>query len=304
MYCGVIDIGSTTLRLSVYDCDRRLAQIYNKSVFTRLNENVKNNALSVDGMDVVTEGISKYLEELARFPSIKVLCFAGAFIRRLTNFQAIVSEIYNRLMIKVEVLSPAEEAKYALAGFRYNECYDKKEGLLVGVGGTSTLLVYYKDGELKNYASLPIGSVSGTKSLVSGLAPTLIEADRIRLATEKALKKEEWLAAATVPCVYAVSGNGRAFARVHKDLYKRKGNDIDAVISAEETRAVVERLFAMKQEVVLYLNEVVPGRINSFLPSAIILRAIMDKVRAERFQTARYGLREGFLLSHNLTNKE
>ncbi|MDD3422598.1 MAG: hypothetical protein PHY11_03025 [Bacilli bacterium] len=307
MYFGVIDIGSTTLRMSLYKHDNNmLSQMYNKKVFTRLSDYVKDGSLSIDGMDAIIQGMKQYLEEISNVPSVKVFCFATAFIRELNNFQAIISEIYNRLMIHVEVLSTAEEAKYALSGFLHNERIDKSKGLLVGVGGTSTLLVYYENGTLVNYASLALGSIRELKPLFQGIVPTKEEAIKMKKYINGALEKLNWIHSCKVKNVYAVSGNGRAFARIHKDLNHVTGDTNEYDIPMQEVNEVVKALLSFKDQhkAVLYLNEVVPGRINSFVPSAIILETIMEYVKAEQFKTAKYGLREGFLLSHDLTNKE
>ena len=305
MYFGVIDIGSTTLRLSLYKYENAaLSQIYNKKIFTRLSEEVEHNCLNADGMDAITQGIKQYMEEMAEIPSVKVFCFAGAFIRELDNYKAIVDELYNRLVLKVEVLSAAEEAKYALNGFLRNEKINSKKGLLIGVGGTSTLLVYYENGTLVNYESLELGSIRELKPLIDGIVPTTKEIAAINKAVQAKLKTLPWLSKVKVDTVYSVSGNGRAIARIHKDLHKTKGNTNAYAIPAAEVHEIVKILSGMQQDAVLYLNEVVPGRIHSFMPSAIILSCIMEEVEAQEFRTAHYGLREGFLLHHNLNGKE
>ncbi len=305
MYYGVIDIGSTTLRLSLYKYDnQQLTQIFNKRIFTKLNEDVTNNCLNADGMDAIIQGIKQYLEEMSVIPNVKVLCFAGAFIHELDNYETIAAEIYNRLLLHVDVLASKAEVKYAYSGFRKNKGFDLNKGLLVGVGGTSTLLIYFENDQVKHSASLALGSIKEIKNLFKGIIPNSVEAANIFRKINNELNQLSWWKDVQVDCLYSVGGNGRAVARIHKTMYKTKQNVEEYVVPTEDIEAIIANLIGMQDKAVLYLNEVVPGRINSFLPSALILDAIAKSTKAKEFKTARYGLREGYLLSHDLAGKE
>ena len=56
---------------------------------------LKDGSLSIDGMDAIIPGMKQYLEEISNVPSVKVFCFANAFIRELNNFPSIILKIYN-----------------------------------------------------------------------------------------------------------------------------------------------------------------------------------------------------------------
>lgn len=297
MYYGVIDIGSTTLRLSVYVLENKtLTQLYNKKIFSRIIDYVSDNALTADGMDAIEEGIKEYLDELSSLSGIKIYCFAGAFIRNLTNKNIVKDEIYSRLLLNLEILNEEDEANYSFAGFKY-KLHLGNEGLLIGVGGSSTCLTYFKDDKIKNFTSLDFGGVKKTQIYIKGIYPTSEEINQIHDFVRKQLESVEWLKNLRIDNLYSIGGNGRAVARIHRHINKSKDSVNEYEMPFIDISNIEEYLLGLKEKSVLYLNEVVPGRVNSFLPSSVVLNSVGQMLQAKKFIISKYGLREGFLLS-------
>lgn len=298
MYYAVIDIGSNTIRLVAYRVkEDRLQLLFSRKTFSRLIQAVDNSSLTADGMDAIASCLKEYLDDLSAFPGIKTYCFAGAFFRHLKNTETVINEIYSRCFVHVEVLTPHQECQLGMRGFAKDHNPLPRNGLLVGVGGSSTNLTYFQDGAVCHYSNLDIGSVRKTNALIQNILPTLEETTAIRQLVHNELSKVKWLENLKVLDLHSVGGNGRAIAKLHRHFYHHTEAIHGYRVPIQDFSILMDELHHDPQHCILTLNEVVPGRINSLIPGMVIIAEIAKITGSKTFHISRYGTREGFLLS-------
>ncbi|MBQ3337546.1 MAG: exopolyphosphatase, partial [Selenomonadaceae bacterium] len=159
MLYAMIDVGSNTIRMAVYDIDGdRVEMLMKRKHTVGLASYVRDGVMQRQGIDKVVEIIGEYRHFLDDFGITQVTAFTTAALRNAINGSQAVDEISFRTGINIMLMSGDDEATYDFIGATH-DLIDEK-GLLIDIGGGSTEIVYFKDREIRVKASLPIGSLS------------------------------------------------------------------------------------------------------------------------------------------------
>ena len=238
MIYGIADVGSNTVRLSIYKCEGgEIRLLMNRKVMAGLAGYVRHGALTPEGIEVACQTLQGYrsLMDNLELPDLRV--FATASLRNISNTEEAVGAVMAATGLRVDVLTGREEAELSFRGAIQNA--GLYTGLLVDLGGGSTELVSYEDGHVTSSCSLPVGSLSLFSRYVDGLFPTAEERRRIRAAVEAELDKAAPLDVRHRHLV-GVGGTFRAARKLCNDL---SGVDPEnPVIPAGEIRGLYRKL--------------------------------------------------------------
>ena len=155
---GIVDIGSNTIRLSVY----KVQDNGFKSMFSK-----KSTAGLIGYVDetgnMSGKGIAKAVSVLNGFKKIldnievkDVYMFATAALRNINNSGYAMHEICRLTGFDIELISGEQEAVYDYIGATHH-IYVPSNGIILDIGGGSTELVFYSDREIKKSLSIPLG---------------------------------------------------------------------------------------------------------------------------------------------------
>ncbi len=174
MRIATIDIGSNAARLLVVDVvpNKDKTVDYNKVCFERLPLRL--------GFDVFENGRISPLKEqkvlnamqvfqgLLAFYDVKHLkACATSAMRDAKNSHEIVKAVELQTGIKIDIISGDQEALLVNEN-HIAENMDREHGYLyVNVGGGSTDIIFFEDGELKYKKSIDIGTIRILKNLVT-----------------------------------------------------------------------------------------------------------------------------------------
>lgn len=140
MIHGIIDIGSNTVRMAIYDItDGKIDFLMKKKHLVGLAAYLDNNVMTKMGIDKVCDVLFEFRAFLDIFQIDHVDAFTTAALRNCKNSKEAVEEIIRRTGIHVEVISGDMEAAYDFAGAVHN--IEEQDGVLVDIGGASTELV-------------------------------------------------------------------------------------------------------------------------------------------------------------------
>ena len=291
--CGIVDVGSNTIRLSIYQWEgRNFKLLLNKKEMAGLAGYIKNGVLSDSGILVACRVLSGFKALLANFSIDRLYVFGTASLRNIVNTEEAVDTIQAVTGLGVEVLSGADEAAFSFLGATVGGGAPDS-GLLADVGGGSTELVAYQDGGITWGCSLPMGSLSLFTKHVSGLFPTKEERKTIKGQVREELDKAR--AAGTVcPHLTGVGGTFRAAAKLCNDL---SGADPDnRLIPAGEIHQLYKDLKKGDQDTLRQILKSVPDRVHTILPGLTILTGILNAYQVETVSVSACGVREGYLL--------
>ncbi len=168
---AAIDIGSNSVRLAISNGVRR-------SVITKLADGLTaTGRLSQSGVRATMDALKAFAAECGACES--VIAFATEAVRSAADGAEFCAAVKNETGIDVRVLSPAEEAEFALRGAV------KPSGAVTvcDLGGGSMELISASDGKTPDFVkSLPLGVVvlknkfDGNYRAAIDSAPTLVEA--------------------------------------------------------------------------------------------------------------------------------
>jgi len=288
--CGIADIGSNTIRLSIYRYDEAdFKLLFSKKETVGLAGYVRDGILAPEGISLAAQVLAGFRALLNNLEIRDFYVFATASLRNISNTDEAVDAIQAAAEVPVQVITGSEEAALAFRGALYGiPPQTTGRGLLVDIGGGSTELVVYEGDVICSEVSLPIGSLSLFTQHVSGLFPSEAESKAIRLHVRQALSK-----AKALPCPHlrGVGGTIRAAAKLC-------GGAPEQVLPAQELRLLYRHLKKGNRDTLRRILQCTPDRVHTILPGIMILNAILKRYEVETVDVSPRGVREGYLLTH------
>lgn len=309
---GVIDLGSNTVRLVVFQVDdqaqRRAVRehvplaksdfkaLVNEKKVAGLSAYVENGEFTSEGVAKAVSILSRHLQTARNLDCEQVDIIATAVLRNCSNSAQAVEQIQEQIGHPVRLLSSDEESHFSCAGARLSRPFD--DGLLVDMGGGSTELVRVEDGAIVRSVSVDQGCVSSYARHVRELLPTSAECAAIKASMVEKLDRtaqEGLLPEGGFSELYAVGGGVRAAARMAAALSGVQAKSTPSQVTAEGIADVLAFLEGDPGAFAHLAVKVVPERLHSLVPGCLVLQAVMERYGAQRFLLCKGGLREGFL---------
>lgn len=303
---AVIDTGSNTVRLAVFDCKKvsdistNGATMVSDIVFHEvidvkntagLSNYVEDGVFGEDGIDKATRVLKEHLACAENLSCDEVYVFATAVLRNARNSKEAVLELEQNIGMEINLLSGDAEAQLGLKGAKYHS--KMNEGILIDLGGGSCEITRFDPLNLKT-ASLKMGCVSAYSQYVSGIIPHSKECEKIERAISKKIEEKN-LKLKRERNVWGIGGSARAvakFTREMKNLSKTPKH-----IRRSDISDLLDLLKHDRDAFSHVAVRAVPDRIHSLVPGCVILGSILNKTEATQIDICKRGLREGYLLS-------
>lgn len=294
MRLAVVDLGSNTVRMSVYDqTEDGWRLILSEKEVIGLIGYTTGGVLSEDGIIRLVETIRGFCETGRAIDTGRFCCFATAGLRAVRNADEVVKRIAGETGLQAEIISGEEEARCDFLGaFRPAGL---ERGLVVDMGGGSTEFVRFEQAHMENSISLPFGSLLLYRRFVGSILPRKSEADKIRRFVKKQLGCVEWLPdCAGHACL--IGGTARAAARLHREIYAREHEAIQGyTFDALDFRDMLGQIGSMGRAGGKLLARSVPERVHTIVPGLIELSQIVKIAGCRTVSISRSGVREGYL---------
>lgn len=301
MIYAIMDIGSNTVRLSVYkEKNGEAVNLFSEKDQVSLKSYVKGGRLSEKGIKRLHSTLAKFKAVVDNFDDIdEVHPFATATVRDVANRSEILSLIKEDLGLEIEILSGEEEAQLAFVGAAVST--DVKEGVLCDIGGGSTEVVLIDQGKVIKSTSLSIGSLSAFNDYVDGLfvdklSRKEIEKRVVQLFDDASMYREEF------KVLSAVGGSARAALMVYREYYDL-GDDIRTMNSADFNKMVKDIIKKSDKKKMHLILDIKPDRIHTLLPGMVIMDKICKFFSVETINVSQTGVREGYVYSKLLGRK-
>ena len=185
MNYGVIDVGSNTVRLCVYDVSadgKKFKTIMNRKTMAGLASYVRDGKISEEGIAVAAESIGKCLKRASYLKPVRVDVFATAVLRNISNSAQAIAAIESEAHCSIVLLSEEDEAHLGFVGASSRDAMEN--GVLIDIGGGSSEVTLIVNSNDVMRASLPVGSLSSYKGHVEDILPTEEEFASIRRAVQ------------------------------------------------------------------------------------------------------------------------
>ncbi|TNE35015.1 MAG: Ppx/GppA family phosphatase [Alphaproteobacteria bacterium] len=287
---AVIDIGSNSVRLVVFDGPQRVPlPKFNEKVLCGLGQDLGTTGLlNEKSMTEALEALRRYASLVNHMGIDRVMVAATAAVREADNGSEFVSEIEQECDLNVQVLSGKQEARYS--GLGVLSGIPSAEGLVGDLGGGSLELVQISDGRIEQTATLPLGALR--------LSHMNLTEKRLRKAISKKFARAEWLGDVQGQNFYVVGGAWRVLARYHITKTGHPLNIIHAYrLSLEDTLALIDEFLGMTVEQMIATDGIPKSRADTMHTAAIIMQELLNIVEPKSIVFSGNGLREGMLFS-------
>ncbi|MFQ8846422.1 MAG: hypothetical protein ACLR84_03135 [Clostridia bacterium] len=164
MTYGVIDVGSNTIRLVIYEVkENRIESLFSNKNTAGLIGYVNDGELSRKGIRKACDVLNSLQKVAAHAQVEKLYVFATASLRNIANTKEAVEEIEKETGLDIDVISGHDEAELDFEGAAHAQ--KLKDGIMVDIGGGSTEVVAFADGKITDAVSLEFGSLSSIKPM-------------------------------------------------------------------------------------------------------------------------------------------
>ncbi|MDO5043339.1 MAG: exopolyphosphatase [Slackia sp.] len=302
MNYGVIDVGSNTVRLCVYDVSsdgKKFKTILNRKSMAGLAAYVQDGMISDEGVQVAAESVRKCLKRASYLKPARVDVFATAVLRNIANSAEAIAAIEDAADCTIALLSEEDEAHLGFVGASSKD--DLANGVLVDIGGGSSEVTLIADAKDVMRASLPLGSLSSYRRHVCDIMPTEKEFRAIQAEVRALLEADvHGMAEHRVRRLFGVGGSVRALAEVNAHL---AGAQSDKDMSHDDVHRLVDDMFAHRRAFLDAVLHIAPERIHTIACGLAILTELFDDFDADTLHVCSNGVREGYLLERILKSE-
>jgi exopolyphosphatase/guanosine-5'-triphosphate,3'-diphosphate pyrophosphatase len=289
--CGVVDLGSNSVRLVVFEGHgRNPLGIFNEKAVLRLGRGLSSTGrLNDEGMAQAFTVLHRYHAVARAMGAQPFEVLATAAVRDARNGPDFVAALQARMPgVPIRVLSGLQEAEYSAEGVLCG--IPTADGILADIGGGSLEVVRLNAGKRGESQTLRLGVIRLAER--SNNDPI-----RARAIAEEDMAAVPWLAEGGGGDLYLVGGAWRALARIHMAqtgyplqmvhhyaIGREEARDLAGLISTAGRRAL-ERLPAMPRR-----------RIDDLPFAAVALRRLLRICGVRRVVFSASGLREGWFM--------
>ncbi len=288
---GVVDVGSNSIRLVVFDgAARSPAYFYNEKIMAGLGQDMATTGrLNPAGVERGFNALCRFAALARGMDIMPVTCVATAAVREAEDGPAFQQRVERETGLKLHVIAGEEEARLSAQGVLLG--WPDAVGLVCDIGGNSMEVAEVEQGKVGQRASSQLGpfrlqQVAGGKS---GLKKH-IRAIMAELAEKMGTHHQR---------LYLVGGSWRAIARLDMERrqypmtvlheYRMTPQDVARTIEwigetdLNELRSRVG-ISSSRMELVPLASQVLSEMVSTFAP--------------EELAVSSYGIREGLLYEH------
>jgi exopolyphosphatase / guanosine-5'-triphosphate,3'-diphosphate pyrophosphatase len=286
---AVVDIGSNSVRLVVYDGLRRSpTPIFNEKILCGLGKGI----VITGKLDAA--GVVRAIAALKRFRALtrqigchEVYAVATAAAREAENGEDFIAEAEKALGAGIDVLTGKEEARYAALGVIAG--VPDADGVVGDLGGGSLELINVKDGKLFDGVTLPLGPLR----LIDMSGDNM---NRARKIVDEYLADAKVLDALKDRSFYAVGGTWRNLARVQ---LSHAGYPLHVLHQYTMTRqqavSIAGFVSGMSSSALKDVKDVSKSRSNTMPFGSMVLERLIEAGKPKDVVCSVYGVREGYL---------
>ncbi len=288
---AVVDIGSNSVRLVVYDGLRRSpTPIFNEKVLCGLGKGVAiTGRLNAGAVTRALAALKRFRALVRQMGVTSVYAVATAAAREAKNGREFIAAAEKSIGCKIKVLTGKEEAHYAALGVMAG--LPEADGVAGDLGGGSLELIDIKAGKVMGGITLPIGPLR----LIDLSGGNMQRAQEI---VDEYLSQAVILKRLKGRSFYAVGGAWRNLARLHMAHENYPLHVLhNYQMSRKDAEVVHQMLRGPDGGSIKSIEDMSRARADTLPYAAMILERLMHFGNAKDVVISVYGVREGLLYS-------
>lgn len=284
---GVIDVGSNSVRLVVFDgMARSPAYFYNEKVLCGLGAGLSETGrLSPEGWERARAALHRFAALAARMELSGMIAVATAAVREAEDGPAFCDQIERETGLQLHVASGSEEARLAAQGVFLG--WPDAEGLVCDMGGASMELARVAGGMIEACATSPLGPLQ---------LADISDADKREKAVRKGVKAILRQVPGPATRLFLVGGSWRAIARLDME---RVAYPLKVLHGYEppvpQLLETLDWIAKQDQAAMSSMTGTSTQRLSLVPLAAQVLAELLRKLDPGAVAISAYGLREGLL---------
>jgi exopolyphosphatase/guanosine-5'-triphosphate,3'-diphosphate pyrophosphatase len=285
---GVIDVGSNSLRLVVFErLGAAVFPLFNEKVMCGLGRGISSTGrLNPEGVALALVNLRRFVAFARAIAVNHLAVLATAAVRDAGDGEAFAAEVERQCRVQVKIIDGAEEARLSAAGVLAG--IPDADGIVADLGGGSVELVRVRGrGQIEEGVSLPLGPLR--------LAEFGDRGKGLSEAIERALAGVSVLRAAAGRKLYLVGGAARAIARLHMEHTQYPLHIIHRyTISRREAEGFLDIIGRQSRKSLERITTVSRRRLDVVPLAALVLRKLITLAGPQSVVFSALGLREGY----------
>ena len=283
---GVIDVGSNSVRLVVFDgVARSPAYFFNEKVLCGLGTGLaESGVLSPEGRKRALAALKRFALLLENMGVEKVSTVATAAVREASDGPDFCAEVLAETGIELYVASGEEEARLSAQGVLLG--WPDANGLVCDIGGASMELARLRAGLVGQRATSPLGPLK-LADFKGDRAAHIRETVAETMAVVQAPEGEK---------LFLVGGSWRALARL--DM-ARRGYPLHVLheysLSAAQMAETAVWAAGQEAQALDGLTDTSMARLKLVPLAAEVMQGLMAVLKPSEIAISSYGIREGML---------
>ncbi|MGJ3649807.1 Ppx/GppA family phosphatase [Sphingomonas sp. GlSt437] len=287
---AIIDIGSNSIRLVVYQGPARLpAILFNEKVLAGLGRGINANGRIEDkAIDAAIAALTRFAALAREMDVARLSVVATAAVRDAENGPELLDRV-RAIGLPVQMLSGDQEA--VAAGEGVISAIPDADGVVGDLGGGSLELVRVKSGAVQDRVSFPLGVLRVAALREKG-------ARSFRNHVGQLIEEAGWTGRGAGLPLYLVGGSWRALARLDMALHAYPLPIIHQYeMSAEAITRLTRTLAHIGKGKLRAIPNISAGRVPMLGDAAAILGVLVKHLWSSTTIVSSFGLREGLLYS-------
>ena len=287
MKIGVIDVGTNAAKLKICKVNsEEISTLYQTRIPLRLGDDVfDNERISETKKEQFIHTIQAFYSTCLAFEVDKIRAVATSAMRIAENAQEIIREIKSNVKLDLEVISGDEEARLIQEGLSLLDFDKTKPYLIIDVGGGSTEISTFENGEKIAAKSFELGAIR----LLRHKENQTIWQDLTDWLTNSIEIEHE----------IRVFGTGGNINKVHKILATSNSDQI----SLFKIKELHQEMFPLTFQERMTKFDLKVDRADVIVPAMEIFIFIMEKLKVNSISIPKIGLSDGIIVDIMKENK-
>jgi len=287
MKIGVIDVGTNAAKLKIYEVKgEEISTLYQSRIPLRLGDDVFDNEyISGRKKKQFIHTIQAFYSTCLAFEVDKTRAVATSAMRIAKNANEIVDEIKSNTQLVLEVITGNEEANLIQEGFGLLQFDKNKPYLIIDVGGGSTEISIFENGEKIAAKSFELGAIRLLRNK---------ESKTIWQELEAWLKDS--IGSLTDILVFGTGGN---INKVEKILSTSNNDTISLLKIKELHQSMLPLSFRERMK----RFDLKADRADVIVPAMEIFIFILEKLQVNSISIPKIGLSDGIIVDSIKQNK-
>ncbi len=285
---GVVDVGSNSVRLVVFDgAARSPAYFYNEKIMCALGKGLgETGRLNPRGRERALAAIRRFQLLAEGMKLAPLTAVATAAVREALDGQEFCDEVLRETGLKVWVIDGQEEARLSAQGVLLG--WPEARGLVCDIGGSSMELAQLCKGEVGKRITSPLGPLKlqnikgGKAGLKAHIRPVITDLAEHMGRDHKRL--------------FLVGGSWRAIARLDME---RRGYPLHVLheyrMKPKSVRATLDWFARQNPDEMRARTGTSEARLSLVPIASVVLRELIRAFRPKEIAVSSYGIREGML---------